>query len=511
MATADPGKPVPSGKHILTNLLPHSSFDNAGWTSGANCTVSYDSTIKKYGNYSLKVTSNAGSLTECYFYSNSNPPQVKGHIYYGRCEMYQSSSGISSGMQIYWPEAEPSMGTSSYDSAKAGTWQIQSFRLIRNSWASGLQKFRFDVEQIRSPNYVYVDGAMLIDLTATYGAGNEPTQAWCDANIPYFSGTLVIGKLNPGDIINFDYSGAGNFIELPAGKYKLEAWGAQGGNYSSYKGGYGGYSVGVLSLAKKTPLYVYSGEQGSSSAITGGFNGGGSGIKNGRGGGGGTDIRVGQDSLYSRVIVAGGGGGSGVANVSGKGVGGGTTGLGGYTNETTTTGGNRSGGGGTQSQGGISWNNIASTNGSFGQGGNASGYSCGGGGGGWYGGGGAYDNDSDSDGRNGGGGSGYIYTASTASNYPSGCLLNSSHYLSDAQTATGATSFPSPTGANETGHTGNGYARITVIEVSPTFSAPVKISGNWKVASDGLVKINGAWKSVEQGFVKINGTWKEIS
>lgn len=50
MATADPGKPVPSGKHILTNLLPHSSFDNAGWTSGANCTVSYDSTIKKYGN-----------------------------------------------------------------------------------------------------------------------------------------------------------------------------------------------------------------------------------------------------------------------------------------------------------------------------------------------------------------------------------------------------------------------------------------------------------------------------
>lgn len=416
MATAEPGKAVPSGKHILTNLLPHSSFDNAGWTSGANCTVSYDSTIKKYGNYSLKVTSNAGSLTECYFYSNSNPPQVKGHIYYGRCEMYQSSSGISSGMQIYWPEAEPSMGTSSYDSAKAGTWQIQSFRLIRNSWASGLQKFRFDVEQIRSPNYVYVDGAMLIDLTATYGAGNEPTQAWCDANIPYFSGTLVIGKLNPGDIINFDYSGAGNFIELPAGKYKLEAWGAQGGNYSSYKGGYGGYSVGVLSLAKKTPLYVYSGEQGSSSAITGGFNGGGRGIKNGRGGGGG-----------------------------------------------------------------------------------------------WYGGGGAYDNDSDSDGRNGGGGSGYIYTASTASNYPSGCLLNSSHYLSDAQTATGATSFPSPTGANETGHTGNGYARITVIEVSPTFSAPVKISGNWKVASDGLVKINGAWKSVEQGFVKINGTWKEIS
>lgn len=102
----------------------------------------------------------------------------------------------------------------------------------------------------------------------------------------------------------------------------------------------------------------------------------------------------------------------------------------------------------------------------FGQGGPAYQYSCGGGGGGWYGGGGAYDNDSDADGRNGGGGSGYVYTSSTASNYPSGCLLNSSYYLTNAQTIAGNTAFASPTGANETGHTGNGYIRITVIEAN---------------------------------------------
>ena len=145
----------------------------------------------------------------------------------------------------------------------------------------------------------------------------------------------------------------------------------------------GGYSSGVLSLVKSGNIYVYVGGQGSSSAITGGFNGGGSGIRNGRGGGGASDIRIGQDSLYSRAIVAGGGGGSGVSSSgSGKGVGGGTSGLGGYTNETTINGSNRSGGGGTQTEGGISWKNVASTKGSFGQGGNAYSYSCGGGGGG---------------------------------------------------------------------------------------------------------------------------------
>ena len=67
-------------------------------------------------------------------------------------------------------------------------------------------------------------------------------------------------------------------------------------------------------------------------------------------------------------------------------------------------------------------------------------------------------------GGSGAGGSGYVYTSSTASSYPSGCLLNSSYYLSNAATYAGNTSFVSPTGGNETGHTGNGYARITLIE-----------------------------------------------
>ena len=62
------------------------------------------------------------------------------------------------------------------------------------------------------------------------------------------------------------------------------------------------------------------------------------------------------------------------------------------------------------------------------------------------------------------GGSGYVYTSSTASSYPSGCLLNSSYYLSNASTKAGNTSMPSTSGGTETGHTGNGYARITLVE-----------------------------------------------
>ena len=48
-----------------------------------------------------------------------------------------------------------------------------------------------------------------------------------------------------------------------------------------------------------------------------------------------------------------------------------------------------------------------------------------------------------------GGGSGYVNTSS----------------LSNAATVAGNTSFTAPGGGNETGHTGNGYARITILSI----------------------------------------------
>ena len=292
-----------------------------------------------------------------------------------------------------------------------------------------------------------------------------------------------VGSANyNGSVMNFDYTGSVQTATLTPGRYKLECWGAQGGTYSSYIGGYGGYSKGTITLTEATTVYISVGGAGSSSSTTAGFNGGGTGISSGRGGGGATDVRIGQNSLYSRVIVAGGGGGAGVtsANANPCGCGGGEYGGDGYYNDTTgsyTTGTNRCGGSASQTAGGKTWS--TSTQATFGQGGNASGYSCGGGGGGWYGGGGAYDNDSDSDGRWGGGGSGYVYTSSTAKNYPNGCLLNSTHYLTNAQTIAGDTSFTSPTGSSETGHTGNGFCRIT--NLNPTqYGLYVKTNSGWK-------------------------------
>ena len=60
------------------------------------------------------------------------------------------------------------------------------------------------------------------------------------------------------------------------------------------------------------------------------------------------------------------------------------------------------------------------------------------------------------------GGSGYVLTSSSSK--PGGYLLGSQYYMTNAATYAGNTSFTSTSGGTETGHSGNGYARITLIE-----------------------------------------------
>ena len=85
--------------------------------------------------------------------------------------------------------------------------------------------------------------------------------------------------------------------------------------------------------------------------------------------------------------------------------------------------------------------------------------------------------------------------------------MNSSMYLENAETITGTSSFASPTGASETGHSGDGYCRITVIEAD-TLKVWVNIGGAWKKATGMWVNIGGAWKKVSKIGSNIGGAWK---
>lgn len=125
------------------------------------------------------------------------------------------------------------------------------------------------------------------------------------------------------------------------------------------------------------------------------------------------------------------------------------------------TGGGTSGGGYSDTYKGRQ--SASGTNGGFGYGGNQTAtdyrYAPACGGGGWYGGGSGSASDSSmTNCKYSGGGSGFVNTSANASYRPSGYT---GLQLDSGSTYDGAQTFKAPSGSNETGHSGNGYARVT--------------------------------------------------
>lgn len=363
--------------------------------------------------------------------------------------------------------------------------------------------------------------------------------------------SIIPSSIETGDILNCPYSG--NYIQLTLapGKYKLEAWGAQGGAANTVEGGKGGYSTGYLELEDPTLIYLSVGGKGdtisvnnsnatgnlsnwsSGTSAKGSISFGGGGYPYAKivrastyttyasSGGGASDIRIGTNSLYSRVMVAGGGGGSGSLGYwNEKGFGGSGGGSSG-TEGSTGSGAGHIANPGSESSGGSGDYAYNSTNtfssngmnvsGTFGYGGSFSiqwhsgggDAAAGGGGGGWYGGASGVHNAG-----GGGGGSGYIYTSTTAASYPSGCLLDSKYYLSDASMIAGNNSMIDPeSGSSVTGRSGNGYIRITAIEVK-TIEGYANIEGTWCEIDTVYMNIESAWKNIDSILSNIENVWK---
>lgn len=274
-----------------------------------------------------------------------------------------------------------------------------------------------------------------------------------------FKRKVVVGIL---DTV-FSYTGGYQIFDVPYnGYYKVELWGASGGNLTY--GGKGAYVSGIINLDRDMNLYVYvGGEGGSNATITnlGGYNGGGySGNYStiySYGGGGATDIRLSSGlwnndiGLNDRIIVAAGGAGS-ASSLTTKAANGGTligenstTSVSNYNSSTYLSIGSH------QTGAGFAYGNSARA-GAFGFAlqSNAAGYG-GGGGGGYYAGGTGY-------GSTGSSGSSFIsgyagvnaITSSTDRTHTNNTIHYSNKYFVDGKMQAGINS-------------GDGKAKITYI------------------------------------------------
>lgn len=175
------------GTKTIHNLLGRSGMFDISDVDGAGSMAIIDQTHVKYGSYSLKLHARVDLPEATYELSPKNENSifhlVPSHIYYICVETYQETKVGTT--DIYWPIAEPSF--LSGQSGPAGQWNLISAVNNRNNFSEGYYPLRLGFNNNSENGDMWFDGLMLIDLTADFGAGNEPDKAWCDANLPYFS------------------------------------------------------------------------------------------------------------------------------------------------------------------------------------------------------------------------------------------------------------------------------------------------------------------------------------
>lgn len=143
----------------------------------------------------------------------SMPTPIAGHKYYGGLmfKTYPGYTLTSVDNRFEWYCADSADGTMVFANkivTTNGNWvklsSIQSLSSVRSgSWI--IRNF-FVNSSIES----YCTKMMIIDLTAAFGAGNEPTKEWCDNNIREWETYTNFGTLSPA-ITTSSYSSAWTF------------------------------------------------------------------------------------------------------------------------------------------------------------------------------------------------------------------------------------------------------------------------------------------------------------
>lgn len=168
----------------VKNLVSDGSFETTGtwstWTTSAITTVR-----ALFGWRSLKLSGDQLA-------SVSVETPVVGHKYYGR--EYIKTVGettVSDGrFEVHGGDGVGLNWVYGWNRGNYPEWTLQS--AVHQVDVVNASSYVMRTFKVGGSGVSYIDGVMLIDLTATFGAGQEPDKSWCDENIPYFEGTQTM-------------------------------------------------------------------------------------------------------------------------------------------------------------------------------------------------------------------------------------------------------------------------------------------------------------------------------
>lgn len=181
------------------------SLSTADTTATGVSVTSLDASTRKYGLQSLKMTVNYNFNSREYIIKDLSgnavvPALTEGHKYYTRID-FMSDYGYE-WQYKFSPEIQVICGQTLLDTGyilygPASVWQRCSQIVTASAAAAAATQLKISGRlSVKNTNQStasqWYDGLAIVDLTAVFGAGNEPTQAWCDEHIPFFPDALTV-------------------------------------------------------------------------------------------------------------------------------------------------------------------------------------------------------------------------------------------------------------------------------------------------------------------------------
>lgn len=240
------------GSITATNLLPQGGFEDLSKWNGAVA----DTSVKYQGNQSLKLTGTTVASTAI-----STP--IVGHKYYGR--EYIKTSGANNPadcrFEIFGGDGVGLNWVFGYNNGNYGNWTMISGIVTIDCLNASSYVVRTFV--VNSSNTTWIDGLMMIDLTALFGAGNEPSKEWCDENLTDFVNTGTVPAVGATATITVTSASTTNYNATSA-TYKVTVTkGTLVANVTNYTGTYDGNAYSATITNSQGGTVTYSKTNGS--------------------------------------------------------------------------------------------------------------------------------------------------------------------------------------------------------------------------------------------------------
>lgn len=196
----------------MTNIVAN---NGKGWfpTTRGNCSWQLSSITPGDGAASsIKIIpSGAGEVT----LTSAAHNLVASHKYYISFKV-RFASATQGTCDWYWPVAEPCAAQNMAFNVAAETWVRLSAVFERTSFSNGSYPCRFDYNNNNGKNTPFwFTSCMLIDLTAAFGAGLEPSKDWMDKHVTAFADSQKVQYIeNLGEL----FAGISSAIQTKSGQ-----------------------------------------------------------------------------------------------------------------------------------------------------------------------------------------------------------------------------------------------------------------------------------------------------